>query len=78
MDKAQRHTYTDGGRVHIHQWPAVSGHSPSVAFGPVDIAHKMGSEERRGHLWVPGEHTTGEEHIRHAERRWWVFILIFF
>jgi len=36
----------------------------------MDVAHKMGSEERRGHLRVPSKHATGEEHIRHAERRW--------
>jgi len=35
----------------------------------MDVAHQMGSEERRGNLRVPGEHATGEEHIRHAERR---------
>jgi len=35
----------------------------------MDVAHQMGSEERRGDLRVPSEHATGEEHIRHAQRR---------
>lgn len=69
MDKAQRHTHTDCGRVHLHQRPAVPGHSPQVTLGPMDVAHQMGSEERRRNLRVPSEHATGEEHIRYAERR---------
>lgn len=69
MDKAQGHTHTYGGRVHLHQRPEISGHPPEVALGPVDSTNQMGSEERRGNLRVPGEHSAREEHIRHAERR---------
>lgn len=69
MDKAQRHTHTDGRRVHVHQRPAISSHPPQGALGPMDTAHQMGSKERRGNLRVPSEHAAGQEHIRHAERR---------
>lgn len=73
MDKAQGHTHTYGRRVHLHQRPEISSHPPKVAFGPVDFANKMGSEERCGSLRVSSEHSAREEHIRHVERRRYVY-----
>lgn len=69
VDKTQRHSYTDRGRVYVHQRPTVPGYPPQVALGSMDVAYQMGAKKRRRRIRVPSEHTASEEHIRHVERR---------
>lgn len=67
VDPTPRPAHPDGGRVHVHERPAVPGDA-RAADGRLDAAHQVGAAAGRRGVRVPGLHAAGQELLRHSAR----------